>query len=195
MDWGKLLGLALPAAGKLLSGGSKGMQTSRENENVGNIARDRTALDAVGERERALEERAMLELKQRELDAKTRADGYGQTLRSQYAQSWSPASRPSRVPQTSGGFNTVPQSTRDFAAQYEQQAMARALQGQKFDALPPVERFVPTAVKQPSLWEKITGAAGLGLTATAALKAAMDHAGMNEDPYSGVPQPGATRNV
>lgn len=194
MDWGKLLSLAAPVVGKVLSGGSKGMEQSRIGENAGNIARDRTALDAVGQHERALEERRSLELQQAALDAKTREDGYKQTLRAQYAQNWQPAQRPERIPMVTGGFNTVPQSTRDFAKQYEQQAMVRALQGQKLDPMAPVERFTPTPVKQPSLWEKITGVAGLGLTAAGALKAAMEHA-TNGSAYSGVPKPDDTENV
>jgi hypothetical protein len=184
MDWGKIIGLAAPAIGKLLSGGAAGMEKSRQVEDNGNIARDRTALEAIQDHEHALEQRRQLELQQRELDEKTKDTGYKQALHAQYLQNWHPAQRPDQVPTMTGGFNTIPQSSKDLAAQFEQQATARALKGEQFDPLPPQATFTQTPVKQSSLWEKLSGAAGLGLTATAALKAAMQKANagpMDED--------------
>lgn len=181
MDWGKLLGFAAPLVGGMLSGGSKGMEQDRARQNSDSVLRDRTALDAIGERERALEERRKLEMLERELSNKTKADGYGQTINAQYMQAWKPATRPSRIP-GGGSEGFMPsQASKDFAAQYEQDAMARALKGESFDALPAQEKFTPTPVKQPSLWERITGIAGLGLSAAGALKKQMDVAGMGEE--------------
>jgi len=173
MDWGKILGFAAPLIGGALSGGSKGMTQERQAKNTDNVMRDRTALDAIGARERAELDRRKLELDQRELDLKTRGDGYGQALKAQYLQNWTPAQRPSRIPMVSGGFNTVPQSSKDLAAKFEQDATVRALKGQSFAPMSPMQTFKPAPAKEPSLWEKITGAAGLSLTAGAALKKAM----------------------
>ena len=93
MDWGKIIGAVLPIAGKTLSGGSKGMEKSRENQNSENVTRDRTALTAIGQNEQAIEDRRKIELLQRELDSKTRDSGYKQALHAQYLQNWTPASR------------------------------------------------------------------------------------------------------
>lgn len=185
MDWGKLLGFAIPAVGKLLSGGAKDMERSREGTNRDNISRDRTAADALAERERALLAREKLLLEQRELNNKTQNDGFGQTIRAQSIQNYRPATRPSRIPMTTGSFNTVPQASKDFAKQYEQQAMVRALQGEKFDPMAPVERFTPTPVKEPSLWEKLTGAAGLGLQATSAIRGLAGRDGAGDEDFMG----------
>lgn len=179
MDWGRIIGLV----GGAISGGSKSIGQDRQAQDVGNIARDRTALDAIGERERAELERRKLELDQRELDLKTRDGGYKQALNAQYLQNWTPAQRPSRIPTVHGGFNTVPQSSKDLAAKFEQDATVRALKGESFTPMAPMQKFTPTPVKEPSLWEKITGAAGLSLTAAGALKKAMKvgGGGMEED--------------
>ena len=82
-----------------------------------------------------------------------------------------------------GSFSTVPQSSKDLARQFEQQATVRALQGEKFDSLPAIQQFTPTPVKQPSLWERLSGAAGLGLSAAGAMRDALKQQGvMDEDP-------------
>lgn len=169
------LPLAFPAImagagllGKLFSGGSKSMANSREQQNMANMGRDRTASDAIADYERALQERRRLEMSQRELDGKTRDTGYRQGLHAQSVQNWQPAQRPDRIATVRGGFNTIPQASRDFAQQFEQQATVRALQGEKFDAMPAPQRFRPTPVKEASLWEKMSGAIGLGLSGVGA---------------------------
>ncbi len=181
MNWGNILKFAAPVVGKLLGGGAKGMEQGRQAQDTANVSRDRTALDAIGQRERAMMERRRLDMDQRDQDMKTRDDGYKQTLRAQYLQGWTPAQRPERIKMVSGGFNTVPQSSKDMAAKFEQEAMMRALNGQKFDALPAQERFTPTPIKQPSLWERISGVAGLGLTAAGAIKSAMGANAQGDD--------------
>lgn len=159
----KMLPGVLSTVGSALSGGSKSMAADRATADNNALVADRTRQGAMSDFERALEERRRLDISQRELDAKTRSDGYRQTLHSQAVQNYQPAQRPGRIPMVTGSFNTIPQSSRDFAHDFEQQAMTRALQGQKFDDMPAVERFTPTPMKQPSLWEKMSGALGLGL--------------------------------
>lgn len=169
MGGGSKTGMALNLAGKLLSGGAKGSEQSRLAADSANAVRDRTSSDALSDYERNLVARGNLDVDQRKVDSATRDSGYKQALRAQALQNWTPAQRPSRIPMVTGGFNTIPQASRDFAKDFEQQAMVRALQGEKFDKLPPVQRFNPTPVKEPSLWEKLSGAAGLGLQGASAV--------------------------
>jgi hypothetical protein len=168
--WGQIAALA----GKLLSGGAKGMEQGRESTNNANVSRDRTIADAIAEYERAQQGRAKIDIDQRTQDLDTRDQGYKQTLHAQSLKNWQPAQRPSRIPMVRGGFNTIPEESRKFAGDFEQQAMVRALQGQKYAPMPAQERFRPTPVKEPSLWEKIIGITGLGLQGAGAIKGLMN---------------------
>lgn len=155
--------------GKLFSGGAKSSASAREQRNSDAVMQDRTRADVMGDHERALQQRAQIDMDRRKADLDTRDMGYKQALRSQYLQNWQPMQRPNGVPMVRGGFNTIPQGSRDFGKQFEQQAMVRALQGEKFDQMPAIERFQQAQMKGPSLWEKVSGAIGLGLQGAGAI--------------------------
>jgi hypothetical protein len=185
----------LATVGSTLSGGAKGMADARAAQNSNAILQDRMRADDVQNYERSLVDRAKLDMDQRELDTKTRQGGFNDALRAQYLHNWQPAQRPSRIPMVSGGFNTVPQSSRDLAAQFERQALIRALEGESFDAMPDIERFTPTAMKDASGLEKLAGASGLGLSGAAAILDALSKerikarpgaaVGLDDEPWLG----------
>jgi hypothetical protein len=169
--------------GKLFSGGAKSSASDREQQNSDAVMQDRTRADSMADYERALQERAAIDLRQRESDAKARTGGYREAMHSQYLQNWQPAQRPNGIQTIRGGFNTVPQASRDMAKMYEQQAMAKALQGEKFNQMPAIERFQQSTMKQPSLWEKVSGAIGLGLQGASAVGGLMGGGSGATPPY------------
>ena len=164
MDWGNAFKIAAPYLGKILSGGAKSSADARAARNSDNIYRDRTQLESVTSHERALQDRARLEMEQRQMDAATREQAYQQALRSQYLQNWSPAQRPKGVEMVRGGFNTIPDSARGTAAEMERQALLRLMNGEQFAPMPAMERFRQTPEAKESTLSKIGGLLGLGLT-------------------------------
>jgi hypothetical protein len=171
-DEGGWVGAAIAGAGllgKLFSGGAKGSAEGRQKANENAILQDRMRAEEIASHERALQDRRALDMKQREMDSGARDMGYRQALRSQYLQGWTPAQRPDGIQMIRGGFNTIPQSAKDLAKDFERQALIKALQGEKFADLPALERFKPTAMKEPSMWEKVSGALGLGMQGAGAI--------------------------
>jgi hypothetical protein len=168
--------------GKLFGGGSKASAEQRAAQDQANIYRDRTALDAITNRERALQDRRKLEMEQREMDAGARDAGYKRALHSQYLQNWQPAGRPKGVEMVRGGFNTITDAQRQVAKEAERQALIRLMQGEQFDALPPMERFAPTPLSKASTWEKLSGILGLGLQGVGAINQMRNGNGEDEDP-------------
>ena len=155
--------------GKLFGGGAKKSAEDRQAQDMANVQRDRNRLQAISDYEKALQDRAQLEMDRREFDTKARQDAYRSALRSQYLQGWAPAQRPAGIETVRGGFNTIPEASKQAAAEFERQALLKMLNGEKFDSLPAIERFTPTPVSKPSTWEKLSGILGLGLTGASEL--------------------------
>lgn len=163
--WIQLAALAVPALSKLFSGGAKNSSEGRTARDNAQLERDRLAQRSVSDYEQALQNRRQLEMEQRQMDAAAREAGFKGALRASAIQQWQPAGRPNNVPTIS--FVKRPETA--ALPEYERQMMLRLLEGEKFDALPAVERFKPSPVSEASTWEKISGGLGLGFGALDAL--------------------------
>lgn len=180
MNWGAIIAAAAPYVGKALSGASKGSEQSRRQDDQSAMYRDRNAADAIAEYERAQQARAKLEMEQRAFDAKSREAGFMGAMRGDAIRNWQPANRPGGVANIS--FVQRPGAGgQAAAAEYERQAMLRLMNGEKFDELPALERFAPTAPKQASTWEKLAGMLGLGLQAYGGYKGYRNNGPMGGD--------------
>ena len=168
--------------GKLFSGGAKGAEQSRNDQNNFLAERDRTMAQAMAQREQALENRAQLDLTQRSADSNARQAAYENLLKGDRMLNFTPASRPHGVANISfvHGPGALGKQAID---EMSRQAILKQLNGEKFDPLPTIERFQPTDLKQPSTLEKLGGILGLGLQGFGAVAPMFGQ----RRPYSGLP--------
>lgn len=170
---GKGLGAAAPALTGLTAGAAKG----REAEN--NAAQTEAAFklrEAQGA-EDALQNRAGLDLKQRQFGQDSTNNAFKNAIRSALIQNmkdakigpisgggWGGSINPVQI---TGGMrpSALGAEGKAAASTMYDKAMSSLMNGETFDALPPIERIGAPQFKKPGAFENITGALGLGANA------------------------------
>lgn len=171
----KGLGAVAPVA----SGIAAGQQKGREATNTAAQDAANFKLKESGQNEAGLENRAQLDLKQRE-DARTgQGDAYKKALQSALAMNMQDAKISGLDPSIpmvhfSGGArpSAIGAEGKAAAGALNKQAMERLLAGEKFDALPALERTGAPEFKQPGALENIAGGVGMAGNAISSVNAA-----------------------
>lgn len=169
-----LLAMAIPAIasaiGKIGHGGAKGKEQERMTAADYALQRDRLGLTGYGQYENALQDRAKLDLLQRQFAQDSQKNAFQNALRSSLVGGWAPATRPSGVANISfvgKGFNTP--TAQAASSEMDRQSLIKLLDGEKFDALPSLSPYhfsSPEQMPGASTTEKMMGI--LGLVGTAA---------------------------
>ena len=201
MDWGNILkmaggvagapftggaSLALTASGvgSMLSGAAKGSEAERTGADTYGLKRDELGLTASTANEKALAERARLNLDQQSQNLRSRDSAFQNALRASVLQNFAPAARPNGVANVSFIRGGPSQGARDTAAAMEHDAMQRILAGG--DTFAPQAAYTPYALQsaatptKASTLEKILGIAGLGASTVGAIANARDKAKRDE---------------
>lgn len=172
------LGKFASAASPALTGVASGMQKGREAENA--AARD-AATFALREREgneQALQNRAGLDLRQREFAQGSQNNAYRNAIRSAIAKNLQDVTLggvPKGVTPVSYGGGLRPSALgpegREAADVMNRKAMMSLMNGEKFNPLPAIERTAAPAFKKAGKWENILGGAAVGTSALAGYNA------------------------
>jgi hypothetical protein len=137
----------------------------------------------MADHENALMGRQELDLRQRNEGRTAQSDAYLKALKSALVMNMRDASfsRPEGIPNISFSGGARPSALgaqgKEAASVLNNQALQSLMGGSKFDALPALEKFSPSALPKAGLLEKITGAAGM---IGGALKGAQATAKQNE---------------
>jgi hypothetical protein len=180
-----LIPTILGGAGAAVGAMGQGAAENRGAKTAAQLDRDVLAQRSASDYEQALENRAKLEMDRRTADAKARQDAFVQSLRSALALNFSPAARPEGVANISFVGKGIGEQGQAAAAEMSRQAMLRLLNGEKFDPLPAVERFTPSALPQASTWEKVAGILAPSLTAAGAIAKAANRDEGDQPTYGG----------
>lgn len=173
MDFLKGAAGFIPGVGPLISAGlnaaggvSRGMQSGREAENAAANEAMRFALNEREGAEQALQGRGALDLRQREFAQGSQTDAFKKALSSAILKNLQDVSvnRPQGVPTIAfkGGLRPSAMGTegREAASLMNKLAMEKLASGEKFAALPPIQRLQAPEYKKPGFWENFLGGAG-----------------------------------
>lgn len=161
---GKIAGVAGPLASGIAASAQKG----REATNAAAADAAAFKLKESQDNETNLQNRAGLDLKQRQFGMDSNNNAFKNAMRSAVAknvQDVSYAAPPGvTIPTVSGGLrpSAMGQEGRDAAGVMNSQAMLSLMNGEKFDALPPLERTAPATYKSAGALENIAGTIGMG---------------------------------
>jgi hypothetical protein len=175
---GASLALTASGVGSMLSGAAKGKEAERTGADTYGLKRDELGLTASTANERALAERARLNLDQQAQSLKSRDSAFQNALRASVVQNFAPAARPRGVANISFINGGPSAGARDSASAMEHDALQRILAGG--DTFAPQAAFTPyqlassAAPQKAGTLEKILGITGLGLSSYGALKDAQD---------------------
>ncbi|HEX6274240.1 MAG TPA: hypothetical protein VFZ53_14465 [Polyangiaceae bacterium] len=162
------IGPILSGVGAATSGAAKGAESERMTQADYALGRDRLGLDAADQYERALQNRADIDLRQREAERESRQSNWENSMRSALALNFQPAARPQGVSNISFIGGGIGDQGRAAAEEMQRQAMLGLLEGESFDELPALAPYnlssAETLPKAGTL-EKIMGILGLGATA------------------------------
>jgi hypothetical protein len=185
MNWGSLLKIAgvagapftggaslaltagLGALGAATSGAAKGAEAERTAADTYGLKRDDLGLTAAQVNERALADRARLELDQHAQSLKSGESAFQNALRASVVNNFKSAARPNGVANISFVNGGPSQGARDAATAMDREAMVRLLEGEKFApqaAYTPYTLQSSAAPKKASTMEKILGIVGAGST-------------------------------
>lgn len=167
----------LAGAGAVASAYGKSSAQNRGAHTEAQIDRDVIAQRAASDYENAQQNRAKLDLDRRDEAAKLQADAWKKALTSSLALNWKPANRPEGVPNISFVGDGIGVQGRAAAEALNKAVMLKLLSGEKFDQLPPLQRFTPAPIPEASTWEKIAGFLGPSLTVAGAIAKASKSAG------------------
>lgn len=183
MNWGNLLKIAgvagapftggaslaltagLGALGAASSGAAKGAQADRTAADDYGLKREQLGINAAQTNERALADRAQLDLQQHQQSLKSGESAFQNALRASVVNNFRPAARPTGVANISFINGGPSQGARDAATAMDREAMVRLLEGEKFApqaAYTPYTLASSAAPKKASTMEKILGIVGAG---------------------------------
>lgn len=174
---GALTSTALGAAGSVIGAMGQSAAANRGEKDTLNIHRDQTALQGISQFENAQQQRALLEMKQREEQRIAQEQAYKLAMRSALAKNTQDAAFNtsgfhSNVPNISFSGGARPSALgpegREAAAVMNNQAMQQLMGPPPLTTLPTQERFQQSEPTKASIWEKLAGPVGLGLTAVGA---------------------------
>lgn len=168
---------AIGAGGQVIGGMADAASKNRGEQDRLNINRDQLRLQGIQQAENAAEQRALLEMKQREEQRVAQDQAYKNALRSALAKNTQDASFDtsgfhSNVPRISFSGGARPSALgpegREAASILNNQAMQTLMAPPALTTLPAQERFQRSEPSKASIWEKLAGPLGLGLTAVGA---------------------------
>ena len=159
---------ALPAvlggAGAVVGALGQGAAQNRGAQTAATLDRDVIAQKAAAEYENAQQNRAKLDLDQREEAARLQSDAWKKALQSSLALNWSPATRPQGVANISFVGKGIGEQGKTAAEALNRAVTLKLLEGEKFKDLPALERFTPSELPKASTWEKIANILGPSLS-------------------------------
>jgi len=174
--------------GSALSGAAKGKEAERTAADNYGITRDQLGLTANTANEKALADRARLDLDQRAQDLKSRESAFQSALRASVVQNFHPAARPNGVANISFINGGPSQGARDTAAAMEHDAMQRILAGgdtyASQPAFTPYQLASSATPQKAGTLENVMGILGTGLTGYAGIARDLKKPNPYDDPYA-----------
>lgn len=162
IDWGGMARSGMDVAGSL----EKGREAGRADENKFNLTQDQTRMQAMSDKERAIVERAKLEMAQKQDQRTAQSDSFQKVLRGQLAHNLQDVgvNRPYGVPtvEYSGGLrpSAIGEEGRNAGELLSKQAMLSLMNGEQFTPLPGMESFTPSDMKKGNALDTILGTVG-----------------------------------
>ncbi len=167
IDWTQfLVNTALPIAGNIAGSLAAGREAGRTQTNNNTITRDTQQANNAAEYEKALEQRAGIELAQKQDTRAAQNDAYKNALRSSLLMNLQDASfnRPTGVPNIalSGGLrpSAIGPQAKQAAQLMNQKALMELMNGESYSDLPAPEKVGLTALQTPSGVDTALGVAG-----------------------------------
>ena len=161
-------GLAVAGGvGSALTGAAKGKESERTAADDYGLRREQLGLTAAQINERALADRARLELDQRAQAVKSGESAFQNALRASVVNNFKPAARPGGVSNISFIGGGPSQAAQAAATAMDREAMVRLLEGDKLTpqaAYTPYQLASSATPQQAGTLEKILGIAGTGLS-------------------------------
>jgi hypothetical protein len=153
-----------------MSGAAGAAASNRGEQDRMNVSRDSLRIGETANAERARMERGVLDLRQRDEARTEQDDAYKMAIRAALAKNMRDASfsRPEGIPNISFSGGARPSALgvegRDAAALMSNLAMRRLMEPKPMADLPPIERVKLSDPSEASIWEKLAGPIGMGLT-------------------------------
>lgn len=176
IDWTQFaLQTALPIAGSVASGLVTGREAGRTQQANQAITQDTQKANIDANYEKALEQRAALELAQKQDTRSSQSDAYKNALRSSLLLNLKDASfnRPDGVPNITltGGLrpSAIGPQAHQAAQLMNQHALDALMHGESYTDLPAVEKSAVSNLPQPSSLDNVLGIVGSAGNALSAL--------------------------
>lgn len=157
-----LVGAGLDAAGNIEKGREAGRASDNANTMNQDVLRQRAAQDFEGN----VENRAGIDLQQRKFAQDSQSDAFKKAILSSVMQNLKDVklNMPKNIPVFDFGNGLRPSALGsqglDAAKVMQQLAMEKLMNGEKFDAMPALQQFQPSALKSGGKLDTILGIAG-----------------------------------